>query len=197
MGNILKIDTVNIRYKELFTVKFFHSGYGLPRNNFIAEAIGISPDEETKKTFSNHNIGYQFLSDTLVCFIQTKFVSPPSFEPKVPFIKFSASEVLRFCITVSNEFLNVTNVEAAGAQQLYQFGNKVNVETDHFICMHTEGVNNDDLKNTSTVKADKTCFGVIDITNTGAVNSSYEIFDTINNQQLKSPAYNIRFKSKI
>jgi hypothetical protein len=196
MGNIFKIDTVNILYKELFTVKFFHSGYGLPHNNFIAESISVSPDEKTRKIFSDHSIGYQFLNDTLVCFIRTRFVSPPSFEPKVPFIKFSANKVLRFCVTVSDEFLNVTNVEAAGAQQMYQFSNKVNVATDHFICMHTEGVNNDDLKN-SDMEADKTCFGVIDITNAGAVNSSYEIFDTLNNQQLKSPAYNIRFKSKI
>jgi hypothetical protein len=63
--------------------------------------------------------------------------------------------------------------------------------------MHAAGVNADDLKNADVVKPDRNCFGVIEIFNTNAVNSNYELFDAMTTQELKSPAFSITFISKI
>ena len=202
---VVQKDIIRTTYKELFTVKFLHSGYGFSHNNPIADNIQIEPDEATSSLFVNHSMGYRFFTDTLICFIRTiktqlsPPLSPPANETNVPYIKFSGNVLIRFLINASTVFLNRTEVAATGAKQAYQFTNQTNVGTGGFISMHTDiiGVNNDDLKNVFTVKPDKTCFGVIDIFNTGAVNSNYALFNENVTQQLKSPAYKIPFKSKI
>jgi hypothetical protein len=199
-------DIIRTTYKELFTVKFLHSGYGFSHNDPIANNIKLEPDEKTRNLFVNHNMGYRFLTDTLICYIRTvktELLSPPLSPPEtathVPYIKFSGNVRIRFLINASNRFLNKTEVAATGAKQVYQFTNQVNTGTGGFISKHTDstGVNNDDLANVAVVEPDRTCFGVIDIFNTGAVNSSYDLFNENVTQQLKSPAYTIPFKSKI
>ena len=190
-------DIINLVFKELFTVKFLHAGYGTARKSFIAEDISIEPDKATREIFVNHNLDYRFFNDTLICFIRTGLLSPPSPTTKIPYVKFESTVVFRFLINASNEFIRKTSVIVAGSQQVYQFTNQANAATGGFICMHTTGVNNDDLKSAAVVKADRPCFGVIDIVSAGSVNGSYELFAGGPIQELKSPAYSIQFVSTI
>ena len=186
-----QVDIVKIIYKELFTVKFLHDGYGVPRPNFIADSITLEPDDDTKFLFKNFDITHRFFNDMLICLMRCDETVPV-----VPYIKFSGNVRLRFFINASTDFINKTVVDTVGAKQVYQFTNQVNAGTLGFICMHTTGVNVDDLKNVDVVKPDKNCFGVIDIHNSGAVNSSYDLFSGTD-QNLKSPAYSLQFVSKI
>ena len=190
-------DIIQLLCKELFTVRFIHGAYGILRKIFISEDIFIEPDQATRILFTNHSVDYHFINDTLVCFIRTEVSSPPVLGPRTPFIRFDSPVVIRFLVKASVDFLNRTNVISAGAQQTYYFTNQVNAATGGFICMHSAGVNNDDLKNTNTVKPDNPCFAVIDIVSQGAVNSSYEIFTGGPAQQLTSPAYSIQFISTV
>src|SRR5262245_6311295 len=162
-------DIIQLVCKELFTVKFIHSAYGASRKVFIVDNVFIEPDRATKELFTNHTVDYRFINDTLVCYIRTEILSPPVSGPRIPYIKFDNPVVIRFLLTASTDFLNKTNVINAGAKQLYYFTNQTNAATGGFICMHSAGVNNDDLKNADTINPDKTCFGVIDIASTGAV----------------------------
>ena len=184
-------DITNVIYKEIFTVKIFHDGYGSPRPVFIADNITLEPDENTKFFFKSYDMSYRFFNDTIICFVRSEDVVPG-----VPYIKFSGDVRIRFLINASTDFLNKTVVDAVGAKQMYQFTNQVNVGTGGFICMHTAGANVDDLKNANVVNADKACFGVIDVHSTGAVNSSYDLFSGAG-QNLQNPSYSIRFISKI
>ena len=190
-------DIIQLLFKELFTVRFIHSAYGVLRKTFIAENIFIEPDPATRTLFTNHSVDYRLINDTLVCFIRTEVSSPPVSGPRTPFIKFDSPVVMRFLVKASNDFMNRTNVIRAGAQQTYYFTNQANAATGGFICMHSAGVNNDDLKNSDTVNLDKPCFAVIDIASSGAVNTSYEIFSGGPAQQLTSPVYAIQFISTV
>ena len=190
-------DIISLIYKELFTVKFLHTAYGAARKSFIADDIHIEPDLATKKLFINHYLDYRFFNDTLICFIRTELLSPPTPNPKAPFIKFSSPVLIRFLVNASTGFLRKTNVVITGSQQVYQFNNQLNAGTGGFICMHATGVNNDDLKSAAVVKPDNPCFGVIDIFSTGAANSTYEIFTGGPIQVLQSPVYSIQFISTI
>ncbi|MEX2512690.1 MAG: hypothetical protein WD398_07285 [Cyclobacteriaceae bacterium] len=58
-------------------------------------------------------------------------------------------------------------------------------------------VNNADLQETDSLELDDTCFAVIDIFNSGTTNNAYNLFVTGPDNQLRSPVYNLRFKSKI
>jgi hypothetical protein len=198
MTPVLK-DIIKTTYKELFTVRFQHSGYGLSRQKFIADSIYIVPDGKTSKLFADHTMGYRLYNDVLICYIRTESLAPPAADPKAPYIKFPGNVQIRFLVNVSSDFLDKTNITAAGAKQVYQFTNQSNAGTGGFISAHTDiiGVNNDDLKNVSMVKPVSTCFAVIDIFNNGAVNNSYELFSSSLTQQLRSPAFIIPFKSKI
>lgn len=60
----------------------------------------------------------------------------------------------------------------------------------------SEVMNNADLKSNATVKADSTCFAVIDIQKTGTTNNSYKIFDAGDELFTPAPVFTIRFKSK-
>ncbi len=190
-------DIIQLLFKELFTVRFIHSAYGILRKTFIDENIFIEPDRATRTLLTNHSMDYRFINDTLVCFIRTEVSSPPGSGPRTPFIKFDSPVVIRFLVNASNDFLSKTNVIRAGAQQTYYFTNQVNAATAGFICMHSTGVNNDDLKNADTVNPDEPCFAVIDIASSGAVNSTYEIFSGGPAQQLTSPVFAIQFASTI
>ena len=56
-------------------------------------------------------------------------------------------------------------------------------------------VNNADLQDTAAVKPTENCFAVVDIFNTGTINTTYNLFGS--SLQLLSPLYTIPFKSKI
>jgi hypothetical protein len=58
-----------------------------------------------------------------------------------------------------------------------------------------QAVNNADIATVSTVKNEEPCFAVIDISNIGTTDATYNLFAT--GQQLLSPVYTISFKSKI
>jgi hypothetical protein len=58
-------------------------------------------------------------------------------------------------------------------------------------------VNNADLQDASTLEVDDFCFAVIDIYNSGTTNNVYNLFVPGPDNQLRSPVYNLRFKSKI
>ncbi len=194
---VVEKDNINTKYLQLFTVRLLHSGYGTAHKNSIAEAISIEPDEATQRLLINYNMGFRFINDTVICFIRTLLFAPPAPLPIVPFLKLSGAKLFRFLVFASPDFLARTDVQAAGATTVYQFTNQVNAGTGGFISMHAAGVNNDDLKTVAAVKPAKSCFGVIDIASQGASGSSYEIFDGPVNQQLKSPAFSILFKSNI
>ncbi|CAL1517144.1 hypothetical protein [Chitinophaga sp. MM2321] len=189
------MEVISTIYKQLFTVKMLHPGYDPARQRFISSAIQLEPDQQTKELFTSYSMGYRFFSDTLICFVRSKLFAPPAAEPKVPYTRVSGDLLIRFLMQVSTDFLDRTVVVAAGAKRVYRFSNKVNIGTGGCISMHADGVNDDDLKNTAVVAADKTCFGVIDVFAAGAVNSAYELFGT--DQQIQSPQYNVVFKSTI
>src|SRR5450432_3239991 len=115
-------DIIKTIYEELFTLKFLHSGYGDPRPDFIADNIILEPDGQTKIFFSNYNLLYRFFNDTLICFMRCADALP-----RVPYIKLSGDVRMRFFMNASSDFFNKTVVDVAGAQQVYQFTNQVNI----------------------------------------------------------------------
>ena len=185
------VDIIKIIYKELFTVRLLHTGYGTPRPDSIADNITLHPDASTKIIFSNYSIGYSFFNDTLVVFMRCADQSPV-----VPYIKFAENFRIRFLLNVSDDFLKKTVADPVGATQVYQFSNQANAGSGGFISMHTTGVNSDDLKTATLINADENCFGVIDIYSSAAINSAYELFSGANDH-LNSPAYSLQFISKI
>ena len=60
------VDMIRTIYKELYKVKFVHTGYGSPRPNSISDDLTVQPDADTRVIFNNHNIVYHFFNDTLV-----------------------------------------------------------------------------------------------------------------------------------
>lgn len=185
------VDTIKTIYKELYKVKFVHTGYGSPRPNSISDDLTVQPDADTRVIFNNHNIGYHFFNDTLVVFIRCADQTPP-----VPYLKLAQPLRLRFLLNVSNNFLNKTVVDPVGSVHVYQFSNQVNAGTGGVISMHTQGVNSDDLKTVSVVNPDENCFAVIDIYSSGAINSAYDLFSGAS-ENLNDPGYSIPFISKI
>ena len=194
--NSVLTDKIVTLYKELFTITFQHTAYEPPHQNFIAESITVRPDKDTKKKLVNYQMGYRFDTDTLVCYVQSKLFAPPAIDPKVPYIPFQGDVQLRFKIQVRSEFLEVTDVKAAGSAQVYYFSNRNHSGTGTFISRHATAVNDDDLEDVSVVLPEEACFGVIDIFNTGTSSNSYELFDGPD-QKLKSPGFTISFKSLV
>lgn len=185
------IEKVRLIYKELFTLRFLHTGFGTPRPIALEQSIQLEPDADTKTLFFNHSIGYQFFNDTLLVYMRCADSTP-----LVPFVKISENVRIRFLMQVSADFLSKTLVDPVGAKQIYQFSNVLNVGTGGFVSMHTEGVNGDDLKTVEAVSATGECFAVIDVANSGAITPAYELFSG-SNDTLNSPSYSLRFISKI
>jgi hypothetical protein len=175
-------------------VNLLHAGYVFGQQNLIGDAIKIQTDQSTNTLFQNHHIETIFANGVLVCIMQAEPLNPPTLAPVIPFIDFTGNVRIRFLINNNSDFLSRTQVIAAGSNQVYHFSNQANSGTNGFIAQHETGVNNDDLANTSTVEPDEKCFAVIDIHNTGAINSSYDLFGA--NNRLLSPVYRIRFLPK-
>lgn len=184
-------DIIKITNRALFTVRFLHDGYGFPRPEVISDNFRLAPDADTKNIFLNYSIGHRFFNDMLVVFMRSS-----NQVTTTPLLKLTEEVRLRFFMNVSSDFLNKTQVDAVGTTQIYQFSNKVNIGTGGFLSMHTEGVNNDDLKSVEVAEPGETCFGVIDVYNTGAINNTYDLFSGAE-ATFNSPGYSIRFISKI
>ena len=104
----------------------------------------------------------------------------------------------------SGDYSQGTIVEDSG--QLYQsvaavFGSESIAVTDieywQEISPAQQVVNNADLEDASVLEADDFCFAVIDIYNSGTTNNIYNLFVPGPDNQLRSPVYSLRFKSKI
>lgn len=119
-------ETVRTIYQELFSVRFVHSGYENPQEDFINKGIRIVPDKDTTLFFSNYKMEYRFYTNTLVCFIECVLFNPPAPEPKVPLLTIPADMHIRFLVTSSSDFAANTFVVAAGSTNTYQFTNKIN-----------------------------------------------------------------------
>lgn len=184
-------DIVKTINRTLFTVRFLHSGYGLPRPEVISNYIRVSPDENTLNFFDDYSIGYHFFNDMLLVFMRCS-----NGVLTTPFIKFSEEVRLRFYLNISTDFLIKTMVDNVGVAQIYQFSNKINIGTGGFLSMHTAGVDKDDLELVELAEPGEACFGVIDIYKTGAINDAYTLFLGAE-ETLNSPGYSIRFISKI
>lgn len=242
------VDTINLLYQELFSVRFLHTGYGTPVSNMLSKSIWMSPDANTQKLFAGFDMGYRMLGDTLVCFIRSLLFAPPATDPKVPFNRFTGDVRIRFLIFASQDFMNRTEVVATGKNQVYQFTNRIDnvISSDIFISrpiglynasndydagtivqqggqlfvalqpiLGSENipitdvafwreispveqlVNNADLEEPASIELEEACFAVIDIHNNGTTNNSYDLFVAGPDNQLRSPVYSIRFKSKI
>src|SRR5215467_12836097 len=99
-----KLESTNTIYRELFTVKFLHSGYETSLDNFLSKGISVIPDEDTKNLFSNYQMDYRFFNNVLVCYMRCVLLSPPNSQPKVPYINVSGNIRIRFLIQNSGDF---------------------------------------------------------------------------------------------
>ena len=183
------VDTAFILTGKLFTIKFIHDGYGLAHLKQLSSDIRIVPDIKTKKVFENFCIDYSFYNDTLICFQRCS-------DPDVPFITFTEETRIRFMVNVSASFLERTDVEATGKDEVYHFQNKDNAASNLFISQNTTAVNDDDLAEMGEEIEGTPCFAIIDIFTEGTT-PSYSLLSTSNPQKLKSPVYKIRFGSLI
>lgn len=120
------IESVNSIYTTLFTVRFIHSGYETPTENFFSQAIFITPDQYTEAIFSDYRMNYRFFNNTLICFMRSKFFNPPATDPKVPAYTITGDIKIRFLLKTRNDFFGKTYVAAAGNKKVYQFSNKIN-----------------------------------------------------------------------
>ncbi|MGB8191999.1 MAG: hypothetical protein WCF67_08775, partial [Chitinophagaceae bacterium] len=187
-------DVIRRIYERLFSVELLHAGYVFFQQNMLSESVRVKPDKETAKLFKNHGINYRFSAGTLVCTMMSDQLAPPAASPVLPSIEFTGNVRMRFMMYSSADFLNRTQVVAAGSAEVYQFSNQANAGTNSFIAQHETGVNNDDLKTVAAIAPEEKCFAVIDIHNNGAVNAAYDLFG--GDKRLLSPAYKVRFAPK-
>jgi hypothetical protein len=190
------VETIRTIYHELFTINFGHSAYEQDRHVLIADEITMRPDAATLKIFTDYEMDYKFYNETLLCFIRCRLFATPAPLPKITFKKVADNLQLRFILKSGTAFLNKTEIIDAGAREVYYFSNRANAGTDMFISNDNIEVGNGDLKNVSVIQPGETCLGVIDIFSSNAINNNYELF-TGASQQLRSPEYRIRFRSKI
>jgi hypothetical protein len=118
------MDFTRLTYKEVFTVKLQHSGYAAATGSTLFNRLHIIPDIDTRDLFSRYEIGYRLVNDTIVCFIRTEYMAPPTREPQKPFIPIGEDFRLRFLVTAQTEFINNTFITAAGKEAVYYFTNK-------------------------------------------------------------------------
>ena len=119
------MDVSRLIYKELFTIKLLHNGYTTPAGSGLLDKLKLTPDTETKKLFRRYTMDYRWLSNSILCFIRSEYVSPPAKEPKKPFISLTENIRIRFLLTAQAEFVNNTFITAAGKEAVYYFTNKV------------------------------------------------------------------------
>ena len=122
----IKADTISQFFARLFVVKFMHTGYETPDENFLQKGIFIQPDKATQHLFDEYKMSWRFFNNTLICFIQSSLVSPPAVDPKKPLITINENINIRFLVRTSSEFTGRTWVVSAGSKQVYQFSNQIN-----------------------------------------------------------------------
>lgn len=196
----LEQDIIQTLYKELFMVRLRHSSYEISFNtgspppvisSSVFNEMTIVPDSATEDLFTACSMDYRCMNSSLICFLRTERLTPPATNPQIPFIPLDGNITIRFLVYVSADFLKRSKVAAAGSKQVYQFSNQSNAGTSGFLMQQTTGVSNADLKAVTVVRPERTCFAVIDVSNFGAVNSSYDLFGA--NQRLLSPEFSIVF----
>lgn len=183
------MDVIRTLYKQLFTVEFIHDGFKAP--TLIDEAIRIKSDTKTKNLFNNYCMSYIFFYNTLLCFIRCQ-----PLDPVVPYTLFPGEVHIRFLLTGTSKFFDRTEIKFMGAKQVYYFNNRKNAGPNRFITQSAEIVTDGDLEDIFRIKPEDSCFGVIDIYSSNAKDNSYELFSG-SDQQLKNPAYKIKFKNKV
>jgi hypothetical protein len=119
-------ESVRTTYRELFTIRFVHTGFETSTEKYLSRSIRIEPDKLTKQQFVDRHIDYRFYRDTLVCFIECVPFNPPVEEPKIPFVSITGDLKIRFLVLSSDEFVSKSYVVAAGSTSTYQLSNKVN-----------------------------------------------------------------------
>jgi len=187
------MDKINTIYQQLFTITFTHAAFNPAGPVFISDLLNIYPDRPTATLFRNNSIGYRFDNNTFSCFVRCIPATPPAANPKVCFTPLATDTCLRFMLTAENTFFSRTNIQQAGSTQVYYFNNRVNWGSDFYITQGKATVTDADLKDSVVVAPQDKGLGVIDIFSSGA-NTGYELFRA--NKTLKSPAYQITFKSK-
>ena len=86
-----------------------------------------------------------------------------------------------------------------GAKQIVLAANSIPLTNIDFWAKKTpvdQVVSNADLQDATLVNVEDPCFGVIDLYNTGTINSSYNLFDTGEKLFSPAPVFTIKFMSK-
>jgi hypothetical protein len=195
---MIKIESTNTIYSELFNVTFVHSGYETPLDKFISRSITVVPDEGTKQLFAEYKMSYRFFNNVLICFVQSSLFAPPAPDPKVPFMQIDNSTKIRFLIKNSGDFFDETFVTAGANKKIYQFSNKIMnaSSTDIFLSAPVENYNSANDYSQGTIVQDgvnlfgalKTAAGGIPLTNTIFWQKLTPVEQVVNNADLEDAA---------
>jgi len=153
---MIKLESTDTIYSELFNITFDHSGYQTPLDKSVSRAISVVPDENTKQLFAQCKINYWFFDNVLICFVQSSLLAPPAPDPKVPFMQIDNSTKIRFLVKNTVDFFDKTFVTTGQGNKIYQFSNKnVNTTgTDIFLTAPVETFNSANDYNRGTIVQD-------------------------------------------
>lgn len=191
-----KVETITYFAGELFTITFSHSGFDGISGIAVSEILSLKPEKETELLFNRFNIGYALHTNTFVCFIHSRLLSPPTLQPRAAFAIPDADTRFRFLVKADSRFMSMTQINPVSGNRAYYFSNRENAATDMIISHDTTGVNDNDLRSGLNVDIRETYLGVIDVFSSGAVNNNYELFAGASGE-LRSPAYKLTFKSSV
>lgn len=194
------IESVDSVYRPLFKVRFAHSGYETPTDNFLSQAVSFTTDEDTDMLFKDHKMSYRFFDNTLVCFIQCTPFNPPSTEPKLPSFTIDGNIRIRFLIKTNSDFFEKTYITSGGKKKKYQFSNKINNTSgpDIFLSAPVENYNAaNDYTEGSVVQNAGSLFGAkqvvlaannIPLTNTDFWGTKTPLAQVVSNADLQDAA---------
>lgn len=120
------MDVISTIYKELFQIKLVHTAFNNASGTQLFQQVTAVPDYETQRLFDRLSVGYKCVNDTIICFIQSRLISPPAKEPKTPFVTIAGDVRFRFLLSASSGFFNKTYVASTGSKVVYYFTNRIN-----------------------------------------------------------------------
>ena len=120
------MDVISTKYKELFQIQLNHKAFTNANGNQLFEQVTALFDTETQQLFDRLSLGYKCVNDTIICFIQSRLISPPAKEPKTPFVNIAGDIKARFLLSASRGFFNKTYVASTGSKVVYYFTNRIN-----------------------------------------------------------------------
>ena len=120
------MDVISTIYKELFQIKLVHTAFNNANGTQLFQQVTAVPDYETQRLFDRLSVGYKCVNDTIICFIQSRLISPPAKEPKTPFVTIAGDVRFRFLLSASSGFFNKTYVASTGSKVVYYFTNRIN-----------------------------------------------------------------------